>query len=153
MVPALGLRAAAMRVPRRGPEVEASHEVGTCGTCGRPSRELALVRGASGLARLGRLLERAKKPASAVEAYRDALKLEERHLPARNALAILLARSEEAGEARSIARRSVEWFPRSAQGHLVLGLVDALDGDKEAALPSFVRALDLAGDRLKKEKK
>jgi tetratricopeptide (TPR) repeat protein len=96
-------------------------------------------------ARLGRLLERAKDPAAAAAAYRDALRIDERHLPTRNALAVLLARRKETGEAAALAARTVEWYPRSADAHLSMGLVHALTGSKDSAVASFTAALDLAG--------
>ncbi len=94
---------------------------------------------------LGWTLERLDRAAEAAEAYASAIQEREDHLWARNALALLRAKSGEHDAALALARKTTELFPDAASARLHLGLVACLAGDPEAGRIAYAEALERAG--------
>jgi tetratricopeptide (TPR) repeat protein len=93
--------------------------------------------------RLGWLREQQGALEGAAQAYRQARTLAPEDGGARNALALLLARTPGKGrEARKIADEGVAKQPEEASSWLYLGMVKALAGDTPGALAAYQQAFD-----------
>ena len=107
-------------------------------------RRIALAPDVASEARMGWLKERLGDLPAAEEAYRRALTLDAQDLPARNALALVLARQKKHADAQRLARETVKNYPDSASAYLHLGLVLALAGDKRNAAAAYQQATEHA---------
>lgn len=108
-------------------------------------RRVALAPAVAAWLELGWLRERAGTLPAAEQAYRQALALSPNWAPARNALALALARqSGKSREAKKVAEDGVAKEPRSADAWIHLGLVKALTRDPAGAKTAYDEALKLA---------
>ena len=105
-------------------------------------QHVALAPTAAAWLRIGWLREQAGALVPAVEAYRAARVLAPGHGPARNALALALARTPGMSrEARKLVEEGIAKQPEEADSWLHLGLVKALAGDRAGALTAYEEAL------------
>jgi tetratricopeptide (TPR) repeat protein len=108
-------------------------------------RRVALAPAVAAWLELGWLREKAGLLPAAEQAYRQALALAPTWSPARNALALALARQNgKSKEAKKVAEDGVAKEPRSADAWIHLGLVKALTRDPAGAKTAYDEALKLA---------
>jgi Flp pilus assembly protein TadD len=109
-------------------------------------QQVTLEPSASRWLHLGWQREQAGMREGAEQAYRQARALAPEDPRARQALALLLARSPGKGrEARKLAEEGTTQRPEAAESWLYLGMVKALAGDTPGALVAYQSAFERAG--------
>lgn len=98
---------------------------------------------------LGLLASAAGEPRVAEEAYRTALRLDERFTPARANLADLLRALGRESEAEAELETGLALDPESADLHYALGLARVRANRLEAAIESLARAAELAPEHVR----
>jgi tetratricopeptide (TPR) repeat protein len=94
----------------------------------------------------GRAMERAGRPAEAMERYSRALELRPDLFEAEEALASLLARSGQTGEAKKHLLRSAEIQPERAQPLRALAILEEVQGDLPESLRLWREVLSMTSN-------
>ena len=102
-----------------------------------PARAVAEYRTASDMLAQGRV------PA-ALEGYATALRHDPRHVPARQALAVLLLDNGRAAEAQGVLREGIEAVPSNTSWPMLLARLQVEGGDVKSALETLERSLPQA---------
>ena len=86
-----------------------------------------------------------RNPDRAAASYGKTLSIDETHLGARNALAVLKANAGDKKGALKLVKEGVLRHPSESSAHLHYGLVQAVSGNPAAARVSYANALSRAG--------